>query len=228
MRKTTRRVGLTLAATAGLACAVPAAFAAGTFTVTAGSAAAGTVVPFHASTTGTTPQIHFNDTTSNVGFTCDSGTAGNATTAGGQTTVGTGLSGTPIATISGPATTWTNCQGAGFNFTVAGSGTWNLNATSGSSAGAAGNISNVTAAVTGTGAFGTTCNFTVTGSTPANYTNADTTLHVTAGTGLKISGASGTCVSLGVITNGDAATFVGDYLVGAQNSANDPIHITQP
>lgn len=221
MRKTTRRVGLTLAATAGLACAVPAAFAAGTFTVTAGSAPAGTTVAITGVTSGTTPQIHFTDITSNVSFTCDSGTAP------GSTKTGTGLSGAGIASINGPTTTWTNCQGAGFNFQVAGVGTWSLNATSGSSAGVSGNVSAVNANVTGTGSFGSTCNFNVTGTVPGSYDNASTTLTVNGG-GLTINNPTGTCASLNVIKNGDAATFQANYVTTANTSAYNPVHITQP
>jgi hypothetical protein len=221
MSTRTRRIGTVLAAAAALATAIPAAFAAGTFTVIAGSASPGTVAQFTGTTTGTTPQIYFTDTTSNVSFTCDSGTAP------GSITTGTGLSGTPIATINAAATTWVNCQFAGWNLIFTGSGTWALNTSSGSAAGASGNISNVSLTASGTGSFGTTCAFTISGSVPVSYTNATSTLAVNGG-GLTISGVSGSCGSLGIIYNGDAATLQTSYDVSAQNATYNPIHITQP
>lgn len=221
MHKFTRHAGIALATAAGLVAATPAVFAAGTFTVTAGSATPGTTVGWTAATTGTTPQIHFDDTTSNIAFTCDSGTAA------GTTTAGSGLSGFQIATIDATKTTWTNCHFIGLNLTFTGTGTWALNAATGSATGASGNVSYVNLAASGTGSFGTTCAFTITGSVPTTYTNADTTLAINGG-GLTISGVSGACGSLGILKNGDAATLQADYAVTANNSADNPIAVTAP
>lgn len=223
MNKTTRKFGIALTAAAGLACAVPAAFAAGTFTVTAGSAPPGTLVPFHAITTGPTPQVHFTDTTSNVNLTCDSGTAT------GTIGTGAGLSGADALTINGSSTTWTNCQGAGFTFTLTGSGNWQFNAASGSSTGASGTLTGVSISATGTGSFGATCNLTISGSVAATFTDSspNPTLGLNGG-GQTISGVGGTCGSLGVIKNGDAATLQLPYLIIPDDSAYSPIAITQP
>jgi hypothetical protein len=222
MRKISRRTGIALATAAGLTAAVPAAFATTTFTVTASSATPGTVVGWAATTTGTTPQINFEDTTSGgVAFGCNSGTAP------GATTVGSGLSGTGIASIDAAGTTWLLCYAAGYNVTFTGNGTWLFNAISGNGSGVSGNITNINLSVHGTNSLGTTCAFTVTGSVPATYTNANTTLAINGG-GLAISDVSGNCGSSGPIFNGDAATLQASYVVSANSSADNPIAVTAP
>lgn len=222
MSTRTRRIGTALAAAAALATAIPAAFAAGTFTVTAGSAPPGTAVPFSGTSTGPTPQFQLTDTTANVTVTCASNTVL------GSTTVGAGLSGTGVVNINASSTIWTGpCTGDGFNFSPAGSGTWILNATSGSSAGVAGTLSGMGIRLTGTGSFGTTCNFSAAGSVQASYTNA-TNMFDVGGDGLTISGVSGTCGALNIIKNGDAATLQVNYLISAGNPTYSPIAITQP
>lgn len=228
MKTNTKRLALvavTAAAIAGYT-ATSAQASTVSFTVTAGSAASGSV-NVTGVTTGSTPQIRFTDTSTGVAFTCDSGTAPGTVVVGGHSYTSPATS-VQVGAITGGGTTWTNCQGDGFNFTVAGSGSWPVNASMGTSTGVSGTISGVNASVTGTGIFGTTCNFTVTGSVPTSYTNTDHTLHVTAGTGLQIATASGTCASLGAVNGGDSATFVADYSVTANTSADNPVQITSP
>lgn len=216
MNKTTRRFSIALAAAASLACAVPAAFAAGTFTVTAGSATTlDNPIVLTAATSGAAPQVHL--TADGSTFTCDSSSMP------GSTAVGAGLSGADILTLDATSATWTNCQGAGFTFTVTSSSNWPFNATAGSSTGVSGNLG-LNLSMTGTNSFGATCNFTIAGLI-ANYDNAAATLGIDDTS--TISGVSGTCESLGVIKNGDRATFQANYVVTASNSAYNPIHITQ-
>jgi hypothetical protein len=209
-----------LGLTAGLAVAAfavaSAASATGTWTVHAGSAPDGTTVAVTGSTTGTTPQIHFADTTSGQTLTCDSGTAP------GTVKTGSGQSGTGLGHINGAGTTWTHCTGpGGLTFNVTGVGTWNINATSFKAPTTKGKINNVKATVVDPGL----CSFTVTGSVTTNYSNKTHILSVPGSAGLTVSKVSG---CFGIINNNDKAKFTGKYALSANDPTENPVTITSP
>src|SRR5882757_10863598 len=188
-------------AAAALILGMGSASAAGTWTVTVGSATG--TVPFNGATTGdhtsTNPDILFTDTTSGLGLSCDSGTAG------GSTTVGTGLSGTNIAQISGPSTTWTNCLGPlGLELDPTGVGAWNLQAVSYDSGTGvtSGQITSINAHVSSPDA--TSCVFDVTGTVNATFTNSTHQLAISPDPTLTISNVTG---CFGLINGGDQASF---------------------
>lgn len=206
------------AALTALAIGTGSASAATTFTVAAGSAPAGTTVAVTGATTGTSPQVTFKDTTKNTTLTCASSTAK------GSTKTGTALSGTAIASINGAATLFNTCKGPfGLTFKVTGANTWKLNATSGSTTGANGTLTGVTATVDG----GTSCKFSVTGTVAGTYTNSTKALSFPGTTStLTISNVVGGC--FGAIASGDKASFKASYLLTATTAAYNPVKITSP
>jgi len=194
-------------ATTVVAVGAATASAATTWTVTAGTTASGSTT-FTASTTGTSPQIHFSDLVTGGALTCASGTA-----KGTVPHLGSGLS-NPLANITG--STWATCTGPfGLNLAVSQPTTsvWTLNgdsynATTGVTSG---HISNVTANVTSIPAG--SCSFTVSGAVTGTYTNSTHVLAVAnSGTtyALTISAVSG---CFGVVGNGHAASFTANYNV---------------
>ncbi|HEX4723802.1 MAG TPA: hypothetical protein VH333_14900 [Pseudonocardiaceae bacterium] len=188
-----------------------------TWSVSAGAASGGSTVAFTGTTSGASPQISFSDVTSGLDLNCDSGTAG------GSATVGTGLSGAGIATISGPSTTWTNCVGPlGIELDPTGVGNWSLNAASYAGGVTSGTISNITATVHNPDG---NCDFTVTGTVNGTYDNASQALTVTPDPTLSISGVTG---CFGLINEGDQASFSASYHVVANDAANNPVQITSP
>ena len=197
-----------------------AAFAASSYNVSAGSAPAGTVVGYTATTTGASPQVTFTDTTPliDVVLNCESASAP------GTVTVGTLLSGTGIGTVNGPGTVWNTCTGpGGLVLTVTGAGTWGLNATGDTAGGVTpGSITAVNAHVEGD------CAFDVTGSVDGTYTNGTSTgtltLPGTTST-LTISNTSPGCAFVGV-ADGHKASFKATYQVAADTAAYNPIQIT--
>ena len=219
-KKTMIRVGV-LSAAALVVFGAPAAFAASSYNVTAGSAPAGTAVGYTATTTGASPQVTFRDTTSGVVRNCASASAA------GTVTVGTILSGTGIGTVDGAGTVWGTCTGAGgLTFTVTSSGIWSLDATGDTVGGVTPvSISGVNLHVSGSG-----CDFDVTGSVDGTYTNGTSygTLTLPGTTsGLTISNVSGglACVFVGA-QNGDSASLQATYQVAADIGAYNPIQIT--
>lgn len=208
--------GVAAAAVLGVSQASAADF---TYTVAAGSAASGSSVAITGTASGTAsaPAITFTDTTTNQVLNCVSGTAP------ATATVNSGLAGTDLATIDGASTTWTNCTGPlGLGFTVAGSGSWDVNATGETVGGATpGTITGASAAVDDPGV----CSFDVNGSVEGTYTNGTTSTLSTSATGstLTISNVSG---CFGIINEGDSATFVGTYQITANDTANNPVTIT--
>ena len=212
-----RLIGLLagLAAVA-LVCAAQAT-AATTWTVKAGTAAAGTTVAITGKTIGTSPQIHFKDVTSGQTLTCASGAAP------GTTKVGKGLSGTGIGHIAGPKTKWNTCAGpAGLKFVVTGVNTWNLNAATFAAPVTKGTITNVKAKVVDSGV----CSFVVTGKVGVSYSNTTHVLTVPGSAAtLTVSNVSG---CLGIINNNDKASFKGAYKLTANVTADNPIKITSP
>ncbi|HTZ44261.1 MAG TPA: hypothetical protein VMB79_10385 [Jatrophihabitans sp.] len=200
------------AAGAALTIGMSSAYAA-TWTVSAGSLTSGTTTYTAATPTGTSsaPAIKFVDTTDGVTLQCLKATAN------GSAALGSGLSGTPLATIAG--STFTTCTGPlGISLTVTQSGTWNLNGSSYSGGVTQGYVSNVTANISGT------CSFSVTGAADGTYTNSNGTLDMSpvSGSGhtLKISTPTGGKVCFNLISNGATATF--------STTAGDGYKVTTP
>ena len=210
-KKTIIRVGV-LSAVALVAFGAPAAFAASSYNVTAGSAPADTIIRY----TATSTQVTFKDTTGGTTLNCASASAT------GTVTVGTNLSWTGIGTVDG--TVWNTCTGpGGSSFTVTGSGTWGLNATGNTVGGVTPvSISGVNLHVAGA------CTFDYTGSIAGTYANGTSSGTLTLpGTtsGLLISNVSGSSCGFINIANGHAASFKATYSVVADTPAYNPIRI---
>lgn len=201
------------AALGALALGAGSASAATTFKVTAGSAPAGTAVAILGKTTGTSPQIAFTDVTSGTKLTCASGTAP------GSITTGAARAGAGIARINGGTAKFNGCTGPlGVPLTVKGSGTWLLNATSGTATAVNGSISKISATVSGDG-----CSFTATGNVGGRYVNSNQTLVLTgAAAGLTLSNVQG---CFGLLNEGDKASFKATYKINATNTAYNPIKV---
>ena len=226
-KKTIIRVGV-LSAAALVVFGAPAAFAASSYNVTAGSAPAtdATAIPpvppvaYTANTTGPLPQVTFTDTTSGAVLNCESASAA------GTITVGTNRIGTGIGTVD--STGWNNCTGpAGLQLTVTGSHPWSLNATGDTAGGVtAGTVSGVNAHVADNGGG---CDFDVTGSVAGSYTNGTSNGTLTlpgTSTTLTISNVSGFLCGFAGIRSGDSASFRATYQVAADNADYNPIQIT--
>ncbi|MGW2277946.1 hypothetical protein [Streptomyces sp. NPDC001770] len=125
---------------------------------------------------------------------CTSSTATGNLASSTTNTVGT------IATIS-----FTGCNLAGLPFTVSMAVTpWNINALSKSGSIVTGNVSNVSAKITGTG-----CTATFAGTVNGTYNNTTWILGLNGTGTLKATAAN----CLGLINVNDAAAFTGNYLV---------------
>ena len=210
-KKTIIRVGV-LSAVALVAFGAPAAFAASSYNVTAGSAPADTIIRY----TATSTQVTFKDTTGGTTLNCASASAT------GTVTVGTNLSWTGIGTVDG--TVWNTCSGPfGFTQTVTGSGIWGLNATGDTVGGVTPvRISGVNLHFAGG------CNFDYTGSIDGTYTNGPsngTLILPGTSSGLTISNVSGSSCFFGW-SNGDLASVKATYQVVANAGAYNPIQIT--
>lgn len=238
---TTRALALTGGiAAAGLLTAT-AAFAHGApFTVTAGSAAAGTSVAVTGTSTGTAPQIQFKDITTGVNLTCASAVLKGAVTVGSS-------SGTPLATVDGSTAVFNGCVGpAGLQFAVTGFGTWNINISDSTSGVSTGTISNIRAHVVATA--GPTCAFDVganagtftssgtatvdPGTVAGTYTNSSQALAIPATTtgslglwNVKGSGTNTYCVSPSIIKQTDKTSFSGTFTLAADVAANNPVAV---
>jgi hypothetical protein len=202
LTKSTIVAGAALAAAVGFS--TSPASAAGTWTVTGGGAF--TAVATNPILTDTNTGTQLKCTKSNA-----AGTAPN----------GTGLSGTAIASIS--SVTWTSCSGpAGITFTVTAQGLpWKLNAASYSGGVTTGTLTGVKAHISGL------CNADFQGPTAGStatltgkYTNSTHTLTISGGN-LKAYNVSGIC--LGLINNGDSATYSANYVVSPST-----LQITSP
>ena len=217
-KKTIIRVGVLSAML--VAFGAPAAFAAGSFDVTAGSAPAGTVVSWSATTVGALPQVTFKDTTGGTTLNCASGIAA------GSITTGPGRDGDHVGTIDGAATVFNGCNGPfGLSFTVTGRDTWNLNATGDT-------VGGVTPlAISGVAIHfaSSSCAFDLLGSLDGSYTNGATNGSLTlAGTSptLTISNATGGVCAMFNYANGHAVSLKTTYQVAANTGAYNPIRIT--
>ena len=194
-----KRKILALAGAAALVAVGGAAYAAGPYTVTAGSTSSGTVA-YTGTTSGASPQIKFS--TPGVDMTCASGTAA------GNLHLGANATGANIASID--STTWTNCIGPlGLDLVVTQVGTWTLNATGDASVDpVAGSITSVNAHVENPGGA---CSFDVTGTMGGTFSEATQTLAVTpAGSTLVVTNVSG---CFGLVSENDPATFEMSYLI---------------
>ena len=216
-KKTMIRVGV-LSAAALVAFSAPAAIAASSYNVTAGSAPAGTVVSWSAPTVGALPQVTFRNTTGGTVYNCASASAP------GTVTVGTLLSWTGIGTVNGAGTVWNTCTGPfGIVYTHTGIGSWRLDATGDTVGGVTPvRISGVNLHVAGG------CSFDYTGSIDGTYTNGPSSGTLTLpGTtsGLLISNVSGSSCSFINIANGHAVSLKATYQVVANTGAYNPIQI---
>lgn len=217
MSKLARFTVVPVAAAAAIGLASPAAFAASSYNLSAGSAAAGSSVAFGAQGTG----IIFNDETAGASVTCT------GSSIAGSAVAGEGLSGTGIATLDGSSVSFTDCTGpVGIEFTVTGSGTWSLDATGDTDANGstAGTISGISASVSGSG-----CSFDATGSVAGAYANGDASGTLTLPSSeptLTLSNVSGFLCATAGIANGDQVSFAATYAVTANDAANNPIQVT--
>jgi hypothetical protein len=213
-----------------------------TVTVTAGSAPAGTLVPVTLTSTGTTPQFSYKDTTTGVSLTCDS------VTLRGSVHVGAGQLGAGIGTIAGGSAQFTDCLAfAGLHFSWTGYGTWSLDASASSSGDIAVAISNVrihhvsTAGPTCSWDFGSNTGTFVSSGTPTvspgtiagSYSNSTHQLVLPPSSpgsmGLWNVHGSGTatyCVSPSLWKQGDRMALSGSFALTADTPAYNPISIT--
>ena len=212
---------LAVAGAAALVTMAGPAWAAGSYTITAGTTSGGDVA-YTADTTGTAPQIQFY--TDFVQMGCASGTAD------GLLHTGSNATGSNIASID--SSTWNNCVGpASLSMVVTQNAPWTLNATGTPSGGStAGTISGVDASIVAidpnTGQPNPAlCSFDATGSTDGFFQESDQTLHVTTPTTAQKLTVSNTQGCFGQVLDGDEACFEGVYALA--NPAG-PITITSP
>ncbi|WP_420033452.1 hypothetical protein ACN2WE_13125 [Streptomyces sp. cg28] len=200
MRRFARNTAIATAALAsalGLSISSASAGALATYTVTPGGA-------FTAN--ATTPTMKVGSAT----LSCASSKAT------GTLKSGSGLAGAKLGSITGLS--FTTCTVAGIPFTVTTTATvanpFYVNATGTTANHIDGNISNISATITGTG-----CNATFAGTTTGWYENTTKTLHVTGG-GTLAAQAGASC--LGLFTAGSHADFVGNYVMTAQQTITSP------
>ncbi len=204
-------------AVAALGLAVPAAMAAGTWTVTGGASFTS------AQSTGTT--FTLSDSTSGLSFTCTVGTGTGSVNvqSGGPSVLGqiTGSTfGSSAHKCNGPlGSTGTDTQKAGTTSTLNGV-SWAAGVTTGT-------ITGVDHILTISSILGT-CTAEVKGTAGAKYTNATKLLQfTTAGDSLAVTSTSGSCA--GIIKVKDVVTFAsgtgGETVTGSPTAA---IAITQP
>lgn len=218
-RKTSLAVAVAaMGATAALVLSSGPAFAATTYTVKSGTTTTGSTT-YTAATTGTSPQIKFNDVSTGVSLSCTSGTAA------GSIKLGSHISGVALGSIA--STTWTGCLGpASLPVTVKQNAPWTINATGTptSTGVTAVTITGVNATVASNQAGA--CSFNVTGGVKAKILAFGSTKQkltvITAGSTLKISNVQG-CFTQ--VNNGDTANFAGVYAIKA---ASGPLSITAP
>ena len=226
-RKLSIRTIAIFGAAAALTLAAPAAFASTSqVTVNANASA------FYGATTGS-PGVNF--TAGSAPMDCASATAS------GSLVLGSSSNGLGAGSIT--SSTWTGCTalGGSVNMAVTQSGTWTLNAgdTNSSTGITPVTVTGVNAHVVDTTYGGAVCDFVVSGSVDGYLQESDQTLHITLPTGvamapatspaaLTLSTVTKTCA--GSIAQGQSATFLGIYQVGALAAphASLNIDITQP
>lgn len=143
--------------------------------------------------------VVLKDTRTGITVTCSTSTAS------GTALSGTYASGTGLAKIT--AASFSGCIGPlGIPYTVTPSGfPWSLNGVSYSGGVTTGNVSGISATLTGTG-----CSLKVTGSAPGTFSNSPATIKFTGGSGLTITVISGCS---GLAATGDPASYTGTYNV---------------
>jgi len=180
---------------------------AGTATAVATTASTWTIKPGGA-VTGSAGKTTLKDTKSGTVLTCAS-SATKATLKKGKGQVN------PIGKIT--SVTFANCTGpAGLNFTATTSASaahpWKLNGTSFSGGVTHGNITGITASLSGSGCTATVAGAKATspGKVTGSYSNKTHVLSVSGGN-LHVWNVSSGC--LGLINRGDPSTFVGRYTI---------------
>lgn len=188
--------------------------------------------PFYAATTGS-PGVNFTAGTSPM----DCGSA----TADGSFVLGSSSDGRNVGSIT--SSTWTDCTAldGALNMAVTQNSTWTLHVgdTNNSTGVTPVTITDVNAHVVDTTYGGAVCDFVVSGSVDGYVQESDQTLHITLPTGvpmppattaagLTLSTVTNTC--LGSIAQGQSATFLGVYQVGALAAphASLNVDIAQP
>jgi hypothetical protein len=134
----------------------------------------------------------------------------NSASAAGTAKSGSGLS-NPLATLPPLGVKFNTCSGPfGLSFTVQHVGTWNLNGVTYNAATGVttGTLSNITANITGPG-----CNATVTGTVNVTYTNSTHKLAVLPNYTLLVSFVSSSANCLGLIVQGNHASFDGVFTI---------------
>ncbi|MFC4853370.1 hypothetical protein [Actinophytocola glycyrrhizae] len=141
-------------------------------------------------------------TESGIELTCDSASAA------GTANLGSGVA-NPIATLPDDSTQFNNCSGPfGLTFNVDHQGTWELHGDSYSGGVTTGRITNIVADISGP-----FCEATVTGSVNATFDNSGNVLAVLPAQTLTVSSVDPNNDCLGLITQGEAAGFQGDFVV---------------
>lgn len=185
------------------------AWAAGPYTVTAGSQTSGTV-SVNGTSVGTLTFEAPNSTAS-----CESGSAS------GTINLGASGDGAGIGEIA--ASSWNNCTGSLGAVTITQTAPWRLNATGVPTDGVtAGTIDQIAVHVSSG-----SCSFDASGSADVSVRESDQTLNITpptAGAKVVISNASFGC--FGVVSNGQEGTITASYAV--TNSSDGALHITSP
>jgi hypothetical protein len=185
---------------ASVVMSAPATAVPATWTVTPGGAFTGT-----ASTTVLKIQE------SGVQLTCRS--AG----ARGTAKSGSGLS-NPLATLPAGGVTFNTCSGPfGLTFTVTHVGTWNLNGSTYSAGVTTGTLTNINANINGPG-----CQASVTGTVAATYTNSTHVLAVVPNFTLLINFVSASNNCLGLIVQGQHASFNGAFTINPAQTITSP------
>ncbi|MFJ8824801.1 hypothetical protein ACIREE_23835 [Streptomyces sp. NPDC102467] len=193
--------------TAIAAAALASAFGLSISSASAGALATYTVTPGGAFTANATnPKM----TVGSAVLTCASSQAK------GTLKSGSGLAGAQLGSIT--SLTFSTCKVAGIPFTVTTTAStatpFYVNATGTTANHIDGNISNISATITGVG-----CNATFAGTTNGWYENTTKTLHVTGGGSLAAQ-AGASC--LGLFTAGSHADFVANYVMTAQQTITSP------
>ena len=129
---------------------------------------------------------------------------------------GHGLPGADIASVTAISFSGCTITATGQSITVTPSGSWSLNAESfNSSTGVTtGTITNVRAAISGSG-----CGATVSGTADGTYSDSTGVVQVSSGGSLAFSSVSGCS---GLIRNGDSATFTGSYTASPKQTVTSP------
>jgi hypothetical protein len=207
MRKIARTTAIV--GTAALLSVTGTAWAAGPYTVTAGTQTSGNV-DVHGTSVGT---LTFAGPSSSA--TCKSGTAS------GSVTLGPSDDGVGIGSIDD--STWDNCTGDLGEVVITQTAPWRLNATGAPTDG----VTAVTVDQVAVHVTSGSCSFDATGSADGFVDESDQTLHITPPTdGAKVVVSNTSWQCLGVVADGDEGTITATYAV--TNSSDGDLQITSP